>query len=49
MFDVTVNREVASSYGIGPSTIDNTLDDALPRRKRQCDSSHQAISRVSPP
>jgi multidrug efflux pump subunit AcrB len=29
MLDVTINREVASSYGILPSTIDNTLDDAF--------------------
>jgi multidrug efflux pump subunit AcrB len=32
MFDVTINREVASSYGILPSTIDNTLDDAFGQR-----------------
>jgi hydrophobe/amphiphile efflux-1 (HAE1) family protein len=32
MLDVTVNREVASSYGILPSTIDNTLDDAFGQR-----------------
>jgi hydrophobe/amphiphile efflux-1 (HAE1) family protein len=30
--DVTVNREVASSFGILPSTIDNTLDDAFGQR-----------------
>jgi HAE1 family hydrophobic/amphiphilic exporter-1 len=30
--DVTVDREVASSYGILPSTIDNTLDDAFGQR-----------------
>src|SRR6185436_17513161 len=30
--DVTVNREVASSYGILPATIDNTLDDAFGQR-----------------
>ena len=30
--DVTVNREVASSYGILPSTVDNTLDDAFGQR-----------------
>jgi multidrug efflux pump subunit AcrB len=32
MFDITINREVASSYGILPSTIDNTLDDAFGQR-----------------
>jgi hypothetical protein len=32
MLDVTVNREVASSYGILPSTIDNVLDDAFGQR-----------------
>jgi multidrug efflux pump len=32
MLDVTINREVASSYGILPSTIDNTLDDAFGQR-----------------
>jgi hydrophobe/amphiphile efflux-1 (HAE1) family protein len=32
MLDVTVNRDVASSYGILPSTIDNTLDDAFGQR-----------------
>ncbi len=30
--DVTVKRDVASSYGILPSTIDNTLDDAFGQR-----------------
>jgi hydrophobe/amphiphile efflux-1 (HAE1) family protein len=30
--DVTVNREVASSFGILPSTVDNTLDDAFGQR-----------------
>jgi hydrophobe/amphiphile efflux-1 (HAE1) family protein len=30
--DVAVNREVASSYGILPSTVDNTLDDAFGQR-----------------
>lgn len=30
--DVTVNREVASSFGILPTTIDNTLDDAFGQR-----------------
>ncbi|MEY9598239.1 multidrug efflux pump subunit AcrB [Bradyrhizobium japonicum] len=29
---VTVNREVASSFGILPTTIDNTLDDAFGQR-----------------
>jgi len=28
MLDITVKRDVASSYGILPYTIDNTLDDA---------------------
>jgi HAE1 family hydrophobic/amphiphilic exporter-1 len=32
MFNVTVNRDVASSFGILPSTIDNTLDDAFGQR-----------------
>ncbi len=32
LLDITVNREVASSYGILPSTIDNTLDDAFGQR-----------------
>ena len=32
LLDVTVNREVASSFGILPSTIDNTLDDAFGQR-----------------
>jgi HAE1 family hydrophobic/amphiphilic exporter-1 len=30
--DVTVNREVASSFGILPSQVDNTLDDAFGQR-----------------
>jgi hydrophobe/amphiphile efflux-1 (HAE1) family protein len=32
MLNVTANREVASSFGILPSTIDNTLDDAFGQR-----------------
>ena len=28
LLDITINREVASSYGITPSAIDNTLNDA---------------------
>jgi HAE1 family hydrophobic/amphiphilic exporter-1 len=32
MLNVTVNREAASTYGILPSTIDNTLDDAFGQR-----------------
>jgi len=32
MLNVTVNREVASSFGILPSTIDNALDDAFGQR-----------------
>ena len=32
LLNVTVNRDVASSYGILPSTIDNTLDDAFGQR-----------------
>jgi hydrophobe/amphiphile efflux-1 (HAE1) family protein len=32
MLDITINREVASSYGILPFTIDNTLDDAFGQR-----------------
>lgn len=30
--DITVDREVASSFGVLPSTIDNTLDDAFGQR-----------------
>src|ERR1700737_2574544 len=32
LLDITINREVASSYGILPYTIDNTLDDAFGQR-----------------
>jgi hydrophobe/amphiphile efflux-1 (HAE1) family protein len=32
MLNVTTNRQVASSFGILPSTIDNTLDDAFGQR-----------------
>ena len=32
LLNVTVNRDVASSFGILPSTIDNTLDDAFGQR-----------------
>jgi len=32
MLNVTANREVASSFGILPATIDNTLDDAFGQR-----------------
>jgi HAE1 family hydrophobic/amphiphilic exporter-1 len=32
MLNVEVNREVASSYGILPTTVDNTLDDAFGQR-----------------
>jgi hydrophobe/amphiphile efflux-1 (HAE1) family protein len=32
MLDVTIKREVASSYGILPFAIDNTLDDAFGQR-----------------
>ncbi|HVH80097.1 MAG TPA: efflux RND transporter permease subunit, partial [Stellaceae bacterium] len=32
LLDVTVNRDVASSYGIQPATIDNTFDDAFGQR-----------------
>ncbi|GJE45296.1 efflux RND transporter permease subunit [Methylobacterium soli] len=32
MLNVTVKRQVASSFGILPSTIDNTLDDAFGQR-----------------
>jgi len=32
LLDVTVNRDVASSYGILPATIDNTFDDAFGQR-----------------
>jgi hydrophobe/amphiphile efflux-1 (HAE1) family protein len=32
MLNVTVNREVASTFGILPSTIDNVLDDAFGQR-----------------
>ena len=30
--DITIKRDVAASYGIQPSTIDNTLDDAFGQR-----------------
>jgi HAE1 family hydrophobic/amphiphilic exporter-1 len=32
LLDITIRREVASSYGILPYTIDNTLDDAFGQR-----------------
>ena len=32
LLNITVNRDVASSFGILPSTIDNTLDDAFGQR-----------------
>ncbi len=32
LLDITVNRDVASSYGITPATIDNTLNDAFGQR-----------------
>ena len=32
LLDIKIKREVASSYGILPSTIDNTLDDAFGQR-----------------
>ena len=32
LLDITVNREVASSFGILPSTVDNTLEDAFGQR-----------------
>ena len=32
LLDITVNRDVASSFGILPSTIDNMLDDAFGQR-----------------
>ncbi len=32
LLDITVNRDAASSYGILPATIDNTLDDAFDQR-----------------
>ena len=32
MLDITIKREVASSYGILPYAIDNTLDDAFGQR-----------------
>jgi hydrophobe/amphiphile efflux-1 (HAE1) family protein len=32
MLDITLKREVASSYGILPFTVDNTLDDAFGQR-----------------
>jgi hydrophobe/amphiphile efflux-1 (HAE1) family protein len=32
LLDIAVNREVASSYGILPATIDNTLNDAFGQR-----------------
>jgi HAE1 family hydrophobic/amphiphilic exporter-1 len=32
MLDIAIKRDVAASYGIQPSTIDNTLDDAFGQR-----------------
>ena len=32
LLDIAIKREVASSYGILPYTIDNTLDDAFGQR-----------------
>src|SRR5215468_10304471 len=32
LLDITINRDVASSYGITPSAIDNTLNDAYGQR-----------------
>src|SRR6202035_5549339 len=32
LLDITIKRDVASSYGILPYTIDNTLDDAFGQR-----------------
>ncbi len=32
LLDITIKREIASSYGILPYTIDNTLDDAFGQR-----------------
>ena len=32
LLDITVNRDVASSYGITPSTVDNILNDAFGQR-----------------
>ena len=32
LLDITINRDVASSYGITPSTIDNILNDAYGQR-----------------
>ncbi|GEP59756.1 efflux RND transporter permease subunit [Reyranella soli] len=32
LLDIAVNREVASSYGILPATVDNTLNDAFGQR-----------------
>jgi HAE1 family hydrophobic/amphiphilic exporter-1 len=32
LLDITINRDVASSYGIVPGTIDNTLNDAFGQR-----------------
>jgi HAE1 family hydrophobic/amphiphilic exporter-1 len=32
LLDITINRDVASSYGITPSTIDNVLNDAYGQR-----------------
>jgi multidrug efflux pump subunit AcrB len=32
LLDITINREVASSFGILPAAIDNTLDDAFGQR-----------------
>lgn len=32
LLDITINRDIASSYGILPATIDNTLSDAFGQR-----------------
>src|SRR5437763_15897580 len=32
LLDITINRDVASSYGITPGTIDNILNDAFGQR-----------------
>src|SRR5262249_60407490 len=32
LLDITINRDVASSYGITPSAIDNILNDAYGQR-----------------
>ena len=47
LLDITIKREVASSYGILPFTIDNTLDDAFGQRIVSTMYHHAASSTTS--